>query len=233
MVSFCSLRGAAKQDTLREQLLPKASDSQRTDADDVVRRIRQHRRSTPDDAPTSPAAEPRVALPARRARGAAARGPQGALRARVRRRVAIQIEPRGVADDGDAAFLLTTRVKRPLLRVLAPSPAPPETPAPPLARQRAASLSRFTRLRAQRRRAAAARPRARRRRNQMVAARGLHWLMPAQVPELLKSRKWDAVRAILSAISPRLAMSRRRTPAVERERRQTVAPTATDRHQME
>ena len=36
----------------------------------------------------------------------------------------------GVADDGDAAFLLTTRVKRPLLRVLAPSPAPPETRRP-------------------------------------------------------------------------------------------------------
>ena len=37
----------------------------------------------------------------------------------------------------------------------------------------------------------------------MVAARGLHWLMPAQVPELLKSRKWDAVRAIL--ITPPLS----------------------------
>ena len=64
----------------------------------------------------------------------------------------------GVADDGDAAFLLTTRVKRPLLRVLAPSPAPPETPAPPPARRRAAFPRPATLLRSQRRRATAPGP---------------------------------------------------------------------------
>ena len=88
LLSAPSWRGAAS-DTLRERSTA-ASDSQRTDADSVVRRIRRHRRGAADDAPPSPAAEPRVALPVRRARGAAARGPQGALRARVRRRVGTQ-----------------------------------------------------------------------------------------------------------------------------------------------
>ena len=76
---------------------------------------------------------------------------------------------------------MTTRVKRPLLRVLAPSPAPPETPR---------RLS-----------PAAALPPSP---DSHVAARSAdarRQLDP--VPELLKSRKWDAVRAIL--ITPPLS----------------------------
>ena len=86
----------------------------------------------------------------------------------------------GVADDGDAAFLLTTRVKRPLLRVLAPSPAPPETPAPPPAAAPPSPVPPHFSAR---------------------SADARRQLDP--VPELLKARRWDAVRAIL--ITPPLS----------------------------